>query len=234
MDEFRGRTACVVGASTGIGQATAERLLAAGARVGLLARREERLAAIAAEHGAAAVALPCDATRPDEVDRAFSDLETRLGPCELLVTCAGLVDPRPFAETTPEQWRTSVAANLDSVFISIRRALPSMLHRGSGAIVCVASISGVRGSSKLPGLVPYVAAKSGVIGLVEALAAEVGARGVRVNAVSPGSVDTEMLRQAAPDAVPAMSPSEVAETILFLLSSRSRPIQGQNLHVYAS
>jgi NAD(P)-dependent dehydrogenase (short-subunit alcohol dehydrogenase family) len=234
MNDFRDRTACVVGASTGIGRATAERLLEAGARVGVLARRRERVAAIAAPHGERAIALPCDATDPAAVDRAFSELEARFGPCEFLVTCAGLVDRRPIAETSADQWRRLIAANLDSVFPPVRRVLPAMLERGAGAIVCVASISGVHGSSKFPGLVPYVASKSAVIGFVEGLAAEVGGRGVRVNAVSPGSVDTEMLREAAPDAVPVMSADEVAETILFLLSSRSRPIQGQNLHVYAS
>lgn len=231
MSEFEGKTVLVVGASTGIGRRTAERFLAAGASVGLMARRGGIVQEVAAAH-ASALPLTGDASKSEDVERCVSELERRFGRCEVLVTCPGLVDPRPIAETTDEQWEASVAANLHAVFRPVRRVLPGMLSRGKGAIVLVASISGVHGSSKFPGLVPYASCKSAVIAFAEALAAEVGGAGVRVNALSPGSVDTEMLRAAAPDAVPAMTPDEVAESILFLASSRSRPIQGQNLHVY--
>lgn len=229
---FEGMTACVVGASMGIGRRTAERLLEAGASVGLLARSAAPIEELAARHPDRAIALRADATDPAAVSHAFHRLEERFGGCDLLVSCAGLVEPRLLVETTPEQWDRSVRANLHSVFLVVKRALAPMIVRGSGSIVCVASISGVHGTEKFPGLVPYCASKAGVIGLVEAVAAEIRDTGVRINAVSPGSVDTEMLRQASPDAVPAMTTDEVADTILFLLSDRSRPIQGQNLHVW--
>ncbi|HVR42939.1 MAG TPA: SDR family NAD(P)-dependent oxidoreductase [Thermoanaerobaculia bacterium] len=233
MEDLQGRVGLVVGASAGIGRSAAEHLIAAGVRVGAMARSAAPLAELESRHPGRALALPGDATDPKSVDEAFARLERELGPVELLVCCAGLVDPRPLVETTDEQWDRSIRATLHSAFFPVRRALPSMLERRRGSIVCVASISGVHGSSKLPGLVPYCAGKSAVIGFVEAIAAEVGPSGVRVNAVSPGSVDTPMLRAAAPGAVPAMSADEVASSILFLLSDRSRPIQGQNLHVYS-
>ncbi|MGH9459509.1 MAG: SDR family NAD(P)-dependent oxidoreductase [Thermoanaerobaculia bacterium] len=234
MAEFAGRIAMVVGASAGIGRRAAERLLAEGARVGLLARRGDRLRALEADAGGAALALEADATDPAAVDSAFAELERSLGPCELLVCSAGLVDPRPLAATSAEQWERSIAANLHAVFHPVRRALPAMIAAGRGAIVCIASISGVVGSSKFPGLVPYATGKAAVIGFAEALAAEVAPDGIRVNALSPGSVDTEMLRAANPDAVPRITTDEVADSILFLLSDRSRPISGQNLHVYGA
>jgi NAD(P)-dependent dehydrogenase (short-subunit alcohol dehydrogenase family) len=231
MNEFEGKTVLVVGGSSGIGRRAAQRFLAAGARVGAMARREDPLREIAAGNDRAIV-LGGDASRSDDVERCVTALEARFGPAEILLTCPGLVDPRPIVETSDAQWEASIAANLHAVFRPVRRVLPAMLERGRGAIVLVASISGVSGSSKFPGLVPYASSKAAVIGFAEALAAEVGPGGVRVNALSPGSVDTEMLRAAAPDAVPAMSTDEVAEAIFFLASERSRPIQGQNLHLY--
>lgn len=233
MSEFEGKTVLIVGASSGIGYRAAERFLAAGANVGVMARREKLLRELAVRSDRdRTLVLAGDAAKSDDVQRCVAALEGRFGPVEILLTCPGLVDPRPIAETTDQQWEESIAANLHAVFRPVRRVLPPMLERGSGAIVLVASISGVSGSSKFPGLVPYAASKAAVIGFAEALAAEVGPRGVRVNALSPGSVDTEMLRAAAPDAVPTMRTDEVAESILFLASERSRPIQGQNLHVY--
>ena len=98
----------------------------------------------------------------------------------------------------------------------------------------VASISGVPGPQKFPGFVSYCASKAAVIALTEALAVEVKEYGIRVNSVSPGSVDTAMLRRAGAALVPDMTPDEVASTILFLASDRSRPINGQNLHVFSA
>jgi 3-oxoacyl-[acyl-carrier protein] reductase len=120
------------------------------------------------------------------------------------------------------------------VFLACRRALPSMLDRGAGTIVNVASISGVVGPEKFPGFVSYCASKGAVISLTEALAVEVKSRGVRVNAVSPGSVDTAMWAAASGGAPADMTSQEVAETILFLASDRSRPMNGQNLHVFSA
>ena len=126
------------------------------------------------------------------------------------------------------------AVNVDGIYLACRRALPAMLERGAGAIVNVASISGVVGPEKFPGWVSYCASKGAVISLTEALAVEVKDRGVRVNAVSPGSVDTKMWAEASGGAPASMTAEEIAETILFLASDRSRPMNGQNLNVYSA
>jgi NAD(P)-dependent dehydrogenase (short-subunit alcohol dehydrogenase family) len=220
MSDLSGKVALVTGASSGIGEKTAELLAARGARVLTLAR--------------SAGDVRGDVSDPEAIERLFAAAETRFGPCDILVNNAGMIDPAAFGETTLERWRRMFAVNVDGVYLACRRALPSMLERGAGAIVNVASISGVIGPEKYPGWVSYCASKAAVIALTEALAVEVKSRGVRVNAVSPGSVDTGMWAAASGGAPASMTPAEVAETILFLASDASRPMNGQNLNVYSS
>jgi Dehydrogenases with different specificities (related to short-chain alcohol dehydrogenases) len=133
---------------------------------------------------------------------------------------------------TTAEWREQLATNLDAIFYTCRLALQRM--RSGGAIVNIASISGIPGPQKFPGFAAYCAAKAAVISFTECLAVEVKERGIRANCVSPGSVDTPMLRRASESLQPDMTPAEVAETVLFLLSDRSRPIHGQNIHVFSA
>lgn len=220
MSDLAGKVAVVTGASSGIGRKTAELLAERGARVVTFSR--------------SAGDVRGDVSTPEDVERLFAETESRFGPCEILVNNAGTIDPAPLVETTLERWRRMFAVNVDGIYLTCRRALPSMLARGAGAIVNVASISGVVGPEKYPGWVSYCASKGAVISLTEALAVEVKSAGVRVNAVSPGSVDTPMWAAASGGAPAAMTPGEIAETILFLASDRSRPMNGQNLNVYSS
>jgi NAD(P)-dependent dehydrogenase (short-subunit alcohol dehydrogenase family) len=220
MSEFDGKVAIVTGASSGIGRATAELLEKRGARVVTFART--------------AGTVQGDVADPKAIERLFDETEARFGPCEILVNCAGMIDVAPLVETSFDRWQRMFDVNVHGIFLACRRALPSMLERGRGAIVNVASISGIPGPDKFPGFVSYCASKGAVISLTEALAVEVKLRGVRVNAVSPGSVDTPMWADASGGAPASMTAEEVAETILFLASERSRPMNGQNLNVFSA
>ncbi|HEX6100766.1 MAG TPA: SDR family oxidoreductase [Thermoanaerobaculia bacterium] len=231
MSEFDGKVAIVTGASSGIGRRTAELLARRGARVVAFARSAEKLAEIAGDR---VLPVTGDVMHLGDVERLFSAAESHFGHVDVLVNNAGMIDPAPLVETTFDEWQEMFAVNVHGVYLTCRRALPSMIERRSGAIVNVASISGVPGPEKFPGWVSYCASKGAVISLTEALAVEIKSHGVRVNCVSPGSVDTQMWADASGGAPASMTPEEVAETILFLASDRSRPMNGQNLNVYSS
>jgi NAD(P)-dependent dehydrogenase (short-subunit alcohol dehydrogenase family) len=233
-DDLRDRVAIVTGASSGIGRATAELLAARGSLVAVFARSGDRLRELAARHGERMLAVEGDVADPDAVERLFAETEARFGDCDLLVNNAGMIDPAPLHETSIERWRQMFAVTVDGTFLATRRALPAMLAKRAGAIVNVASISGVVGPEKFPNWVSYCAAKGALISMTEALAVEVRDKGVRVNCVSPGSVDTKMWSEASGGSPAAMTPEEVARTIVFLLSEESRPMNGQNLHVYSA
>ncbi len=233
-DEFANRIAVVTGASSGIGRSTAELLVRRGARVAIFARSREKLKEIAKAHGDRMIAVAGDASDQASIERLFKETEKRFGPCDILVNNAGMIDPELLVKTTIDRWERMFAVNVDSVFLTCRRALPGMVERRSGVVVNVSSISGVVGPDKFPGSVSYCASKGAVISLTEALAVEVKEYGVRVNCVSPGAVDTKMWAEVSGGAPASMTPEEVAEAILFLASPRSRPMNGQNLHVYSS
>ena len=234
MSEVDGKVALVTGASSGIGRATVELLAQRGARVVAFARRAELLASLAAQFDGHVLAVAGDAAEPRDVERLFEECDRRFGACDILVTSAGMIDPAPLAETTLARWQRMFAVNTEAVFLACRRALPTMLSRNSGAIVNVASISGIPGPEKFPGWASYCASKGAVISFTEALAVELKGTGVRVNAVSPGSVDTPMWAEASGGAPAAMTAHEVAETILFLASDRAKAMNGQNLHVFSA
>jgi len=219
--------AIVTGASSGIGRATAEMLASRGALVAAFART-------ARTAGIEMLTIDGDVSDPDAIEHLFAETESRLGDCDILVNCAGMIDPKVLTEVTPEEWDRMFAVNVRGTYLASRRALPSMIAKRRGAIVNVASISGVPGPEKFPGWVSYCASKAAVIGMTEALAVEVKQYGVRVNSVSPGSVDTKMWAEASGGAPAAMTAAEVAEVICFLASDRARAVNGQDVHVYSS
>ena len=232
--EFDGRVAVVTGSSSGIGRATAEMLAANGALVVLFARSSEALYSIAAAYEGRMHAVVGDVSDPEAVERLFTETESHFGGCDLLVNCAGMIDPKSLAEVTPVEWDRMFAVNVRGTYLATRRVLPAMMAKGGGAIVNVASISGVIGPEKFPGFVSYCASKAAVIAMTEALVVEVKQYGIRVNSVSPGSVDTRMWAAASGGAPAAMTPHDVAEVICFLASDRARAVNGQDLHVYSS
>jgi len=232
--EFRDRVVIVTGASSGIGRAAAEEFARGGALVATFARSAEKLNDLAKSYGDRMLAVAGDVGDPGDVERLFAETESRFGDCEVLVNNAGMIDPKPLTDTTPEAWDRMFAVNVRGAFLATRRALPAMIAKRDGAIVNVASISGVVGPEKFPGWVSYCASKGAVISMTEALAVEVKQHGVRVNCVSPGSVDTKMWAEASGGAPASMTPEEIAQAIAFLASSRSRPMNGQNLNVWSA
>ena len=187
-----GRVVLITGAASGIGRATALACGAAGAIVAVnhLARADEAAELVALLHsrGARAQAFEADVTRSADVTRMVADVERELGPIGALLNNAGIIDDRPFLETTEEQWDRMLNADLKSVFLMCRAVLPGMVARDAGVIVNIASDLGVLGREQFA---PYCAAKAGVIGLTRSLAREFAPR-IRVNAVAPGFIKTDM------------------------------------------
>jgi NAD(P)-dependent dehydrogenase (short-subunit alcohol dehydrogenase family) len=231
-----GRLAVVTGASRGIGAATAEAIAAAGAHVLLAARDQEALDAVARRvRGAGGEATPAatDVSNVRDVERLFSAAELA-GPPAALVCAAGVLTAAPFAETTPEIWEQTLAVNLTGSFLCCRAAFVAMRSAGGGRIVNIASLSGVYATEKFPGLTAYNVSKYGVIGLTEAIAAEGKAHGISAICISPGAVDTQMLRDANPDLRPGLTPTEVAELIVAVLDGPLARASGANIPLFSN
>jgi NAD(P)-dependent dehydrogenase (short-subunit alcohol dehydrogenase family) len=226
-----GKAAVVTGASRGIGRAIAQHLAGAGARVAVLARRGDALAQVVADIRAAggdAIAVVCDVADPAQVAAAADAVRAALGPIDILVNNAGAVVRRPAFDITDAEWRRVLAVNLDGTFF-VSRAFGADLVARAGRIINIASIAGREGTALLSA---YCAAKHGVVGLTRALAEELRSAKVAVNAICPGSVDTEMLREGLPGATPDMTPDDIARTALFLAADAPPALTGACIDVY--
>ncbi|HYE16560.1 MAG TPA: SDR family NAD(P)-dependent oxidoreductase [Pyrinomonadaceae bacterium] len=250
-----GRTAFVTGGGRGIGRAVALLFAREGARVVVAARTEGEVARVAeeirSERGpGAAHAVVCDVSDARSVAGAFAEARSRLGgEVGVLVNNAGVAESAKLHDTTDELWQRHLGVNLSGTFYCMREALPAMIARGWGRVINVASVAGKTGA---PYIAAYAASKHGVIGLTRSAALEVAARGVTVNAVCPGYVDTDMTAHAveniqartgrtaeeALEAIRRMSPQnrlvtpeEVAALALLLASEEGRGITGQAINV---
>ncbi len=244
MDEtLKGKHAVVTGGSRGIGEATVLELAAQGVHVALLVNSSvlegEEVAARAREHGVECFVVQCDVADPLEVTRAFAEVHSRFGTLEICVNNAGMVHNAAAEDMTFEEWNRMIAVNLGSVFLCSQAAGRIMLAQGSGSIVNISSICAhvaVRPQKQCH----YQAAKGGVNMLTKSLAAEWADRGVRVNTVSPGYVNTVLLAQMT-ELHPVWQqhiplgrlalPREIAEVILFLSSPRSSYVTGSDFVV---
>jgi NAD(P)-dependent dehydrogenase (short-subunit alcohol dehydrogenase family) len=231
-----GRLAVVTGASRGIGAATAEAIAAAGAHVVLAARDREALDAVARrvrDAGGEATTAATDVSKVSDVERLFAAAEVAAPPAAL-VCAAALLTPALFAETTSEIWQRTLAVNLTGSFLCCRAAFRAMSSAGGGRIVNIASLSGVYATEKFPGLTAYNVSKYGVVGLTEAIAAEGKAHGITAICISPGAVDTQMLRLANPDLRPSLTPADVAELIVALLDGPLTSASGANIPLFSN
>jgi NAD(P)-dependent dehydrogenase (short-subunit alcohol dehydrogenase family) len=226
-----GGTAVVTGASRGIGRAIALRLAEAGADIALWARDAGALQRVADEVialGGRALATVCDVADAAAVERAAEGVRRALAPVTIVVNNAGAVLRKPTVDITDSEWRHVLAVNLDGTFHVTRAFLPDLTRMG-GRVINISSIAGREGT---PLLAAYCAAKHGVIGLTRALAEELRAAKVCVNAICPGSVDTVMLRDGMPGASADMTPDDIARTALFLAHAAPSALTGACIDVY--
>jgi 3-oxoacyl-[acyl-carrier protein] reductase len=238
MFDLTGKSALVTGASGGIGAAIAKALHRQGATVGLSGTRRDALEALAAELGARAHILPCDLSDKDQTEKLIPAAEAALGGVDILVNNAGVTRDNLFMRLKDEDWDKVLNVNLTSAFRLSRAVVRGMLKKRWGRIVGITSVVGVTGN---PGQGNYAAAKAGMIGMSKALAAEVAVRGVTVNCVAPGFIETPMTDALTPAqketilrVVPAGrlgSSAEVAAAVVYLASAEAAYVTGQTLHV---
>jgi len=221
-----GRTAIVTGGGRGIGAATAEALTRCGARVTVFGRTSGDLEAVV-RAGAAALSVAGDVTREEDVARLLEAHQRLLGLCDVLVNNAGILHRALVEELAPADWRAQIDVNLTGAFLCARAVIPGMKARRRGRIVNVASISGTIGSDSASA---YNASKWGLIGLTKCLAEELRPHGVQCLAVSPGSVETEMLKKTP--FPPAMTPADVAKVIAWCAGEAPEAMTGSNVEVF--
>jgi len=238
MFDLEGKSALVTGASGGIGGAIARALHAQGARVALSGTREAALEALAAELGDRTHVLACDLSDLAAVDGLPARAETAMGQLDILVSNAGVTRDQLAMRMKDEDWDQVLTVNLTAGFHLVRGSLRGMMKRRWGRIVSVTSIVGTTGN---PGQANYAASKAGLVGMTKSLAQEVASRGITVNCVAPGFIETAMTdalgepqREKLVGAIPAGrmgSPRDVASCVVFLASDEAAYVTGQSLHV---
>lgn len=232
MSGDRARVAVVTGASGGIGAATARRLAAEGYRVVASARRRDALDQLAA-HDANIVAHVADMRRSTDIAELAAAADSQGRVC-VWVNNAATLQRVPFGEMDEETWREVLAVDLDAVFLCCSAAFERMVDSGGGVIINMGSLSGVQNVEKFPGLTAYNVAKAGVIALSEAVALEGKAAGVRCVCLSPGGVDTDMMRAANPELRAAATPDDIAAIIAWLITPEAALLSGTNIPIFSN
>ena len=245
--DFTGKVVLVTGASSGIGRATAELFGRCGASVALTyltnkAGADDAVAAISAGSGdRAAMAIKADVTNNSEIEQTIREVQNGIGTIDILINNAGsLVERLKTLEMTERRWNEVMNLNATSAFFAAKAVIPKMLDKGSGVIVNVTSIAGRNGGA--PGSIHYSSAKAAILTMTKGLAKEFATQGIRVNAVSPGVIDTpyhetfttpevmQNLRKAIPMGREGR-PDEVASVIAFLASDAASYLCGETIEV---
>lgn len=238
MFSLTAKTALVTGATGGIGGAIARALAAQGARVAVSGTRVEVLEALAAELGGGAVALPCNLSDMASVEALVPAADAALGHVDILVNNAGITRDNLFLRMKDDEWEQVINVNLTASFRLMRAAVKGMMRRRNGRIISIGSVVGTTGN---PGQGNYAASKAGLIGMTKALAAEVASRGVTVNVIAPGFIEspmTDALTDKQKEAILANVPmgrlglgADIGSAAIFLASAEAGYVTGQTLHV---
>ena len=238
MFDLTGKSALVTGASGGIGGDIARALHAAGATVGLSGTREAPLQALADELGSRAFVLPCNLSDPEAVSALPKQAIEAMGAVDILVNNAGITRDNLFMRMSDEEWQSVIDVNLTATFKLCKGVLRGMMKARWGRIVNISSVVGATGN---PGQGNYAASKAGMVGMSKSLAYEVASRGITVNAVAPGFIETAMTDKLNDDQksgilgqIPAGrmgSAQEIAAAVLYLASPEAGYVTGATLHV---
>lgn len=238
MFDLTGKSALVTGASGGIGADIARALHNAGANVGLSGTREEPLNALAAELGERAFVLPCNLSDPEAVAALPGQAIEAMGSVDILVNNAGITRDNLFMRMSDDDWQSVINVNLTATMKLCKGVIRGMMKSRWGRIVNISSVVGATGN---PGQVNYAASKAGMVGLTKSLAYEVASRGITVNAVAPGFIETAMTDKLTEDQKGAIlaqipsgrmgTPAEIASAVLYLSSDEAAYLTGTTLHV---
>jgi len=235
---FDGKVALVTGASRGIGRAIAEQLAALGAKVVGTATSEKGADAISSYLGDNGCGLVLNVGDTESIEQCLAQIKNQFGDIDILVNNAGITRDNLLMRMKDDEWFDIMQTNLTSVYRLSKAVMRSMMKKRFGRIISIGSVVGSMGNA---GQTNYAAAKAGVLGFTKSLAKEVASRGITVNAIAPGFIDTDMTKELSDEQketifgqVPANrlgQPEEIAATVAFLASTQAAYITGETIHV---